>query len=56
MHLRLAVLVPLGQAKVDEEQFIEVAAHTHQEVIGLNVAMYEPQFVDTFYAHQQLVG
>ncbi len=48
--------VLLGQAEVDQEDLVAVAADAHEEVVGLDVAMYEVLVVHELDAADHLIG
>ena len=56
VEVRLRVAVLLGQTEVNNVDLVTTLANSHQEVVGLDIAVDEGLGVDVFDAGDKLVG
>lgn len=56
VQVRLGVTVLFGQAKVDNIDLVASLADTHQEIVGLDIAVDKVSRMYVFHARDELVG
>ena len=55
VEVRLRIPVLLGQTKIDDVDLIPTLTNSHQEIVGLDITVYERLCVNVLYPRDKLI-